>query len=401
MQVVTGKVERPTHVPEDLVLDFDIFNPPGLTDDVHRVWKDLQLQAPRFFWSPRNGGHWIATRGADIEAMQANWQIFSYQSITLPANPTKALPVESDPPRHTGLRAIISPLFAPDTLKRVEATARTLSIKLIDQLLPRGRCEFRSEFVRYVPISVFLSLVDMPDADTDMLLELTEIRVRNPDPQAREKAKRTLLDYMGGLIESRRSKPGTDFLSRVIHGTVDGQPLPFEDLQNMLSTVMFGGLDTVASMTGFIFRYLALYPQQRARLSGQHPIPMSAVDELIRRHGVSNTSRVIAKDVVYEGVEFRAGERITLPGSLVGLDDEKFADALTVDFDRTNGSRHSAFGNGPHRCPGANMARMEIRVMLEEWLRRIPDFSLDPQQPVVAASGAVFGMLRLPLVWPG
>jgi cytochrome P450 len=120
---------------------------------------------------------------------------------------------------------------------------------------------------------------------------------------------------------------------------------------------------------------------------------------MIRRHGLANTARLVSEDVEYRGVQFKKGEQIIVPSALIGLDPALFENPLVVDFDRPNAARHGSFGNGIHRCPGANMARLEIRVVLEEWLARIPKFRLDPDKPVVTASGLVSTLHELHLQW--
>jgi cytochrome P450 len=331
--------------------------------------------------------------------MQKDWETYSHQSIVIPANPSPALPVESDPPRHTALRAIISPLFTPITLKKVEVQARQLCAEMVNELQPKGECEFQQDFALRLPITIFLTLVNLPLDDREMLLELAEVRVSSPSPEAREAAKQRLLAYLGEVVERRRSFPGDDFISHVVHAKVEGEPISDSDLRNMLSTIMFGGLHTVASMLGFIMHFLARSEIHRQQLVRDNSIIPKAVDELIRRNGVSNTSRVVMRDVSRDGVTLKPGDRITLPNSLVGLDDERFPHSLEVDFNRTNAHQHAAFGNGPHRCPGANTARLEIRIVLEEWLRRIPDFRVSAHSPVVVSSGQVNSMRALPLEW--
>src|SRR5690242_8700842 len=117
-----------------------MFAPAGLKDDVQEAWRALRSTGPMVF-SPYNGGHWIATRATQIEEVQKDWETYSHQSIVIPANPSPALPVESDPPRHTALRAIISPLFTPITLKKVEVQARQLCAEMVNELQPKGECE--------------------------------------------------------------------------------------------------------------------------------------------------------------------------------------------------------------------------------------------------------------------
>lgn len=391
--------EVPHHVPADRVVDFDYFDPPGFQADPHRAWKTLQDISPRVFWTPRNGGHWVATRAAEMAAIEVDHRIFSHSGISVPRSKMPSLPLECDPPQHTGLRAIISPFFAPPTLARAEKHARSLAIRLIEELAPLGACEFQSAFARKLPISVFLDLVDLPMEDAPHLAQLADTRVREADVPKRDAAKQGLLDYLADVVAKRKRSPRDDLLSRLIHGQVDGRPLTEFELQNMLTTVLIGGLDTVASALGFVMRFLALHDDARAWLRARSDVPMSAVDELFRRHGVTVTARLLMQDVEFEGLQMKAGEQIIVPSMLIGLDDERFDDPLEVRFDRPNSARHGAFGSGPHRCPGSNLGRMEVRLVLQEWLARIPDFELVAEEPPVFVSGIASSVVSLPLRW--
>jgi cytochrome P450 len=390
--------ERPAHVPADLEVDFDIFNPPGGTRDVQLAWMTLQ-SGPRIVWTARNGGHWIATRAEDLMEMQTNWRIFSYASINIPRNPTPSLPLECDPPLHTGLRALVSPLFAPDTLKTVEIYARDLAVSLIAEIQPRGCCEFKSEFALQLPIVVFLRLMDLPLENRAALLKLAERRTRSASAEERNAAKAGLIGYLRSAVAERLANPGKDFISRVLHGKVGERSLTQFEIENLLATLLSGGLDTVASMMSFVLACLARQPELAERLRTDPARIPHAVDEMIRRHGLANTARLVSEDVEYRGVQFKKGEQIIVPSALIGLDPALFENPLVVDFDRPNAARHGSFGNGIHRCPGANMARLEIRVVLEEWLARIPKFRLDPDKPVVTASGLVSTLHELHLQW--
>jgi cytochrome P450 len=179
---------------------------------------------------------------------------------------------------------------------------------------------------------------------------------------------------------------------------VGDRPITPEETFNLLTLVLFGGLDTVASMLGFLCRFLALHPEHRRDLVAHPDLQKNAVEELIRRHGVSNTARYITHDFVHNGVQFRGGDLIQVPNTLFGLDERVNADPIRVDF-RREPVRHAAFGNGPHTCPGAVLARREIAVFLDEWLKRIPEFSIKPGSKPQMASGHVNGVTRLELVW--
>jgi cytochrome P450 len=398
--LIATPAERPAHVLPEQVFDFDFFHPQGAEQDTHRAWKRIQDTAPEVFWTPRNGGHWVVTRAAQVEAVQRQWEIFSHKSVNIPSNKLPSLPLETDPPEHTPLRALISPLFAPSTLLDVEARAKETTRELIDGFIADGRCEFTGQFARQLPIRMFLYLDDPPLADAPMLLDMAEIRVRSPDPEARHLVMVRLIEYLGETIARRRAEPGPDFISRILQGDVDGRKLTDFEAQNLLATLMFGGLDTVASMLGFVMQFLAGSAAHRRQLIDNPAIIPKAVNELIRRHGLTHTARVVVQDADMFGVQFRSGDRVLVPASLAGLDERLFPDPLEVDFARSNASAHAAFGNGPHRCPGANLARMELKVVLQEWLPRIPDFRIDPEDKVVLSSGLVNSVNHLPLVWP-
>ncbi|MEX3947981.1 cytochrome P450 [Paraburkholderia sp. EG287B] len=387
----------PDHVPRDLVVDFDYMNPPDAQDDVHLAWKSLHA-GPDIVWSPYYGGHWIATRGEDIEAMQKDHTRFSHQSVNIPPlNESRLVPLELDPPEHTAYRNLITPAFLPQAIASLESDVRSLAIELIEKIAPRGECEFVSEFSKILPIVIFLRLADLPLSDREQLLEWAEWAVRG-NLDERIESQHRLGGYIATWVEKRKAQAGGDLVSLIVNAQVDGKPISPERMFGMFIVVLFGGLDTVASMMGFIARFLAENPAHRQQLIENPELMVSSVDELIRRFGVANTARLITEDMEYKGIQFRKGDQIQLPNSLFGLDDRKFSNPLAVDLTRKP-VMHAAFGNGPHRCPGSFLARTEIKVFLQEWLKRIPDFRIREGDKPRCGSGSVNGMLYLPLAW--
>lgn len=390
---------RPDHVPSELVRDFDFYHIPEMKVDVHLAWKQVQDHSPAIFWTPHNGGHWVATRADDIERMQIDSEVFSYNGHSIPRNVTPSYPLELDPPEHGPVRAILNPLFSPGVIRTLELRVRSTAAELIEGFKDSGRCEFIHDFGRRLPIDLFLGLVNLPLEDRDMLLELTEVRARGREQNKREMAKKSLLAYLETVIRERQEHPGDDVLSSIVNAKIDGKPVEISTMQNLLSVVIFGGLDTVATMMGFFARYLANNPEVRHELAAAPNRIPSVLDELLRRHGIIATGRTVRRDMTYKGVNFRAGDQILVANVLHGLDEQKYPDPLKVDFDRPNSRTNAVFGNGVHRCPGANLGRAEIRIFMEEWLKRIPNFSLDPNDPPVMAAGLVNAILRLPLIW--
>lgn len=173
-----------------------------------------------------------------------------------------------------------------------------------------------------------------------------------------------------------------------------------DEILGECTQVLVGGLDTVASMMGFIAAHLATNPALRHRLAAEPALIEKHIDEIIRRFGVAGPARQVAHDVVIDGVEMKAGDPVFLASALHGLDEQRWANPLEVDISRPSpATAFQTFGSGPHRCPGAALARNEIILFLEEWLKRIPDFELVPGSPIIAASGSVNGVLSLPLRW--
>ncbi|WP_022981611.1 cytochrome P450 [Ideonella sp. B508-1] len=392
--------ERPQHVAPDRVVDFDYLAPEGHDDDVHRAWSALHRPGlADILWTPHYGGHWIATRADDIDLMQQDHTRFSMSSVTIPrqAQTFRVVPLEMDPPEHTPFRALLSPKFGPRPVHDLEGSVRELAIELIDKVIARGECDFVDAFAKRLPIVVFLRLVNLPLEDRDLLLEMTEASVRG-NAERRNWAAQQLQQYIGKWIVARRQHPESDLISAMVNARVAGREYTPEETFGMMINVIFGGLDTVAASMGFAARYLAQTPALRRTLAADPTLIPGAIEEFLRRFGVPNTARVITHDFEYKGVSFKAGEQIILSKTLHGLDERRYPEPLTVDLGRPS-SRHAAFGDGPHRCPGAGLARMELRVFLEEWLRRIPEFEITPGKRAVTSSGQVNGILALPLSW--
>ena len=399
MNAVVAPATRPAHVPAGLVVDFDYREPPGHTRDVHLAWKVLH-DGPDIVWSPRYGGYWIATRADDIDVMQKDHTRFSYRFITVPplAEAPQLAPLEYDPPEHTPLRAVLNPAFGPVAMQKLERDLRVLTRELLDGIVPRGSCEYFDEFAKRLPVITFLRLVDLPLSDREHLLALTEKSVRPQSEAERLEAITGLQAYTQQWIVERRRNPGPDLFSRMVNAKINGRPINDYELAGMLFNVIFGGLDTVASALTFMTHCLATQPDVRRELVADPSLIPNAIEEFLRRYGIPNTARVITHDLEYKGVSFKKGEQVLLSKTLHGLDDRRYPDPLRVDV-RRDVHRHAAFGDGVHRCPGSFLARMEMRIFLQEWLPRVPEFEVTAGETVRTSSGPVNGMLYLPLTW--
>ena len=397
----TLHTEVPKHVPRELVVDFDFFALGDRPEGIQLAFAELH-KGPDIVWTPHHGGHWIATRFDDIDAIQRDSEHFSHKNFTIPRQEydATAIPLGLDPPHHAPFRKLLMKAFTPQAVKVLGEIARETAHDLVAQLAPRGKCEFVQDFAKVLPIHVFLGMVNLPIEDKHYLLPLAEISVRSSNVQERREAQGKMQAYLGKYIDERMANPEDDLLSMIGQGDIDGRPITRDETMRMASLVMGGGLDTVASSLGFIAHFLATHPEHRADLVANPQLNPVACEELLRRFGLPNTSRALTMDYEYKGVQFRKDDLILTPKCLAGLDDRVVENPAEVNFRRKPSSiKHSAFGSGPHICPGAVLARREIMVFLDEWLPVIPNFELDPDDKVIMASGSVSGVLRLPLRW--
>jgi cytochrome P450 len=395
---VNGAGAIPAHIPPGLVHDFDPYAV-AAEEDPHIVWKRVQDSAPRIFWSPQ-AGHWIVTRAEDIKAIQLDHERFSH-SILGRGLPGGLKPLSSDPPEHGRLRAMLMPAFLPRAIKILEDRARELAISLIEAMKPRGECEFVEDFARILPMEVFLKMVGLPSSDRSMLTAWVEGAIHGAriDPPFGDRCLNNLRQYIEKTLEIRRTVPGDDVLSVIVLHESDGQRFTQEECMSMATLLLLGGLDTVASMIGFICRSLAMNPTLRHRIRDEPLLRPRAIEELLRRHGLSNTMRIVTQDTVFAGVTLKKGDPIQQAATCYGLDDSVVSHPMEIDLDREAPIPHAAFGNGPHTCPGQMLARREIKVFLEEWLERIPDFQIKPgTRPQMRFLG-LLAMKKLELCW--
>jgi cytochrome P450 len=394
----TPAVER--SIPQHLVVDFDAFRPAEPGSDPFLVLQKLQ-QGPEIVWTPHNGGHWIATHGETVKAIIDDPVRFSSSSILI-ATPNRdpLVPAEYDPPLHGPLRKPLMLAFLPKHVKRWTLEAQDLAVKLIEGLKPHGGCEFMSEFAAHLPVIVFLRIVALPLEDREKLVTWVKQVLQRSDLAALATAHQNINQYIDALTDERLAHPGDDLFSQAISADIGGRPMTLTEARGLGRTVLLAGLDTVAALLGWTARYLAQNPAARRRILDEPRIIPRVIEEMLRRYSVANIARVVREDMEYRGVQMRAGEQIYLPTCMHGIDKEIFSDPLNVDFDRPDSHKHLGLGSGIHRCVGAPLAHAEMKIFLEEWLTRIPEFSLDPDNPPIRVTGIVHSHETLHLIWP-
>jgi cytochrome P450 len=397
-----GMAPRPDHVPEDRVVDFDIYFPKGGTEDFHAAWRALQdAGVPEIIWTPRNEGHWIVTSGRLVSHLFADYERFSSHVLFVPKSDGvhhQLPPSTIDPPTHRPYRNLLTGGLSPRAVAKIEHSIRKLAIRLIDGFRLDGRCDFATDFAEKLPINTFMDMVELPMADAPKIKYWSDQTTRPDGSMPYGDAIQALIDYIVPVAEARRGADRDDLITHIVNGRIGDRAPTQKEAGELCAQILIAGADTVVNIMGFIMLYLAQDAENRRRLAEDPSLIGSAVEELIRRFPIVSDGREIAEDMIFEGVVMKKGEMVVMPTVLHGLDERENEDALRVDFDRT-ACRHSTFGNGAHKCPGAHLARTEIKITLEEWLKRIPDFEVEPGTKLTYTCGVNGSVDAIPLVW--
>lgn len=401
MEVTITQPEWPLpDISKDRILDFDVFAIEPIDSDLHRGWHKWN-QAPDLFYTPLNGGYWVATTAEAIYEIFRDNDRFSNSGISLLRGHEGArfIPGELDPPLHTAFRKVLNPETSPRRVREFEASSRQLCLDLIERIVPDGGCEFHEAISAQMPILNFLHFMNLPQADAEVLLPLANTVARNPDLTEFARALGEIQAYIEERIDEREQTLTDDFIGRLIRADIDGRTITRAESVVTILNVMLGGLDTVTGSMGFFFNFLARNPGHRRQLAQNPSLIPEAIEELLRRHGIFNTGRLVKDDCVFRGTHLRKNDLIMMPGALHNLDERQFPEPLEVRFDRPNRGLHATFGFGIHRCLGSNIARAQLRILLEEWLKLIPEFWIAAGQETEFRSGRANMVTRLPLVW--
>lgn len=389
----------PTHVPAALVVDFDFYRPGVEGFDPFRAFARL-LGKPPVVWSPHNGGHWLVTNGRVSKAVLTDPDRFSSESVFIPrVDRPRTVPLEYDPPEHALFRRAIRGTFLPGPVKAMAAAARELAVALIEEFKPKGGCEFVADFAQQLPIIVWLNMMNLPLDHREELLEAVNAGIRPRDEAHRAWGRGYMSAYIDRLVDDRLANPGDDPLSVALQEDVGGRRMNRSEAVGLATTLLGGGLDTVATSLAWFALHLANSPADRRLLRDEPQRIPKAIHELKRRYAIPNIARIVTHDMEFEGAPLRKGDAILVSACIQALDPAEFDDPFEVDLTRANAHAHLGFSAGVHHCAGAPLALSELRIFLEEWLPRIPDFRLDPDDPPVVATGIVNGLARLPLRW--
>ena len=384
----------------DWATDFDHLDPRWI-EDPFTIWDELRQSCP-VAHTNRFRGVYFPTRYEQIRQIAYDTEHFSSRRIQVRETPpplkSPAPPITSDPPHHRAARMILLPRFTPEAIDKLVPKTRMICNELIDRFADGERCDAALDYAQHIPVRVIAEMLDLPASDGEMFRGwvhgLIEEAIVDDAAMVRTIAEMTA--YFQDQLERRRRSPGDDLISYLVAARIDGVPLTDDHILGTLRLLLIAGIDTTWSGIGSCLWHLAKTPADRRRLVAEPALMPAAIEELLRAYAPVTMARLVAKDAVVDGCPYAKGQMVMLSFPAANRDPAMFADADKVIIDRKE-NRHAAFGLGIHRCIGSNLARMELTVAVEEFLKRIPEFRLADPKAVTWSEGAVRGPRRLPL----
>ena len=410
--VLSPVVTRPVHIPIEAVYDFDMYLDPALLRDPHERVREMLREAPPVFWTPRNQGHWVVIGHKENYLVSRDTETFTSSALTgehaaallagLPkdyGHIPAATPISMDPPAHTIYRAPLQAAFSPKAILARKDSVRALANQLIDTVIGQGQCDFISDIAEPLPVQVFLTMLGLPiERSAEFRNLVHEFMAPAASLIDNVHRMRKVADAMKDEIEARRTNPKDDLISLLWRAEIEGKPMTFELMEDYAVLLFIAGLDTVINGMGFGVRHLARNPKFQNELRSNPKLIVDAAEELLRRYTFTVPTRRVAKATTLAGWTLKEDERVMIFLPAADLDPSEFENPELFDMDREN-KVHIAFGAGPHRCLGSHLARVELQVLYEQMLARLPEFRLDDRKPVKFHAGNIIAIDSLPLRW--
>ncbi len=412
--VLSPPASKPDHVADAVVFDFDMFRDPALVSNPHERILELARNAPKIFWTPRNGGHWIFQGQNAVWDASRDPDSFSNESVpheemkailaSIPAGSPRVpipYPLMLDPPLHNKYRQPLQQVFSPKTVMGLKGDIRQLAVALIDEIAGKGACDFMAAVAEPLPVQIFLKMFGLP---LDMMPAYRALVKENLAQSASGNSADGMLRMMKvtaimrDIVLARRVEPQDDIISMLWALEIDGKPATLDDVENYAVLLFIAGLDTVVNGMGYAARHLAQDQELQAQLRSDPGLIPEAAEEMLRRYSFVAVPRRVKKDLVFMGLEMKKDERVQLYLPAADLDPEVFPQPGEYNLNREN-KVHIAFNAGPHRCLGSHLARLELQILYEELLARIPPFRLDPHNPPTYACSQIIGINTLHLTW--
>ncbi|MBO2457695.1 cytochrome P450 [Actinomadura violacea] len=365
--------------------------------DPHEELRWIRENEP--VYRDENGGVWGISKHADVKAVSRNPDAFSSAHGIRPDNAAMPMMIDMDDPEHKLRRKLVSAGFTPRRVAAQEDYLRRICDEILDGVCERGECDFVHDIAAQLPLIVIGDALGFAPQDRqklltwsdDMLCALTggddlELMVKAGE------AFNGFNEYASRAVERRRAEPGDDLLSILVHAEIDGDHLDHDSLLQESLLILIGGDETTRHVISGGMYQLCLHPDQRRKLVDDPGKIPTAVEEMLRWVSpIKNMNRTANRDVELGGRTIREGDKVLLLYPSANRDADVFDDPFRFDVERTPND-HIAFGNGPHFCLGNSLARLELKVMFERLLARMPDIEpIDDAEPAHRAANFVSG----------
>jgi cytochrome P450 len=373
--------------------------------DPYPIQDDLRQRCP-IAHTGRFGGGWLPVRYEDVAAIAYDTERFSSRSIVMGnfrppldiAPVGGSPPISSDPPFHHDARKLLLPAFTKTAVSKLEPATRAFCHALIDKFTGQDIVDAAGDYGQHIPMRVIADMLGFPPEDGPRFREFVENTLEgiNLEPDERIARMSKLFDYILDQIHDHLARPRKDLTTFLIDAELYGRKLEADHVAGTMVLLLIAGIDTTWSAIGASLWHLARTPADRERLAAEPGLMPKAVEEFLRAYAPVTMARLVKQDMHWHGVDMKAEDWILLSFPAANRDPAQFDRASEVVIDREV-NRHAAFGLGIHRCLGSHLARMELRVALEVWMERIPEFSLPDPDAVTWSAGQIRGPRYLPL----
>jgi cytochrome P450 len=373
---------------------------PEMARNPQPLFKSLRDDLPVMSVDMPSGARGVVlTRKEDIMAALRQPDVFSSNMDAVDLkNKRPMIPLQIDPPEHKKFRKLLDPIFAPRKMAAMDEEVSALVNHLIDQFIDRGEVDFAKEFSIPFPSQVFLTLLGLPLDELDRFLTMKDGIIRPDHVTGRmygsqaaqdyqQKTADSVYDYFDEILDLREAERRDDLLSLFLDAEVEGDSLSRNDILDICFLFLIAGLDTVTATLDCMYSFLAQHPDHRRQLVEDPSLIPNAIEEMLRwETPVMGIARVAVQETEVAGCPVHPGDQMMVMIGSANTDEAEFPDGDVVRWDR-DVNPHIAFGGGIHRCLGSHLARMELRVALREWHKRIPDYEVEPGHELVYTSG--------------
>jgi cytochrome P450 len=389
----------------DFATDWDHTDPAWVADP-YPIWEDLRERCP-VAHTDRYAGGWFPTTHEMVSSVANDTEHFTSRSVVVSHNkfPPNAVapiggapPITSDPPFHQIARRLILPAFAPGPINAMEPQVRALCTKHLDSLKGRVEIDAGADYAQFISPGVIATMLGFPEDDEDLFRDFVHLVLDLVDlsPEVRGPMFMPMAEYFDQQVKDHIANPRDDFTSYLLNVEIGGEKLAPEHVRGTMVLTLVAGIDTTWSAIGSAIWHLAKNPDDLARLVHEPELMGVAVEEFLRFYAPVTMARMVKEDMNFYGCPMKKDDWVLLGFPAANRDPDVFKDADKFIIDRAL-NRHAAFGLGIHRCVGSNLARMELRVAIEEFIARYPRFELSDPDAVTWAPGQVRGPRAIPL----